>query len=503
MSELAPPPHPVVRRGQRLEAIAMRERQISRLVLEQRLELAALAVEDLAGLSTRYVPDELALLWRRSPRQARNRLDDARAFAGFPAVHALVGDGTWLIDHADAVVDELVRSGLEPGQHEQVLDLVLSRRVTLTPWELRAAVRTAVVVLFPEHAARGAEKAQTDRDVRMHADLPGEATLSAYGPAPAVAAMYAALDTLTFPPAPEDTRTVAQRRFDALYDLVCGRAQPGQWQVQVLVSAATVAGEDELPGEVVGLGPVPAPQARELVAAGSLRRVVVDEVTGQLVAVDERVHRPDLAPTPAETSAVPCPVPVDGVEAEPDPDAPSAEDLRWYDAHLDRDALYAHLSGPADPDEAETERVGPVEPVHAASSWSAEGLRTALHLMRTAPVRPVSLHTDAYAVPVRLKRHLVLRDRTCVFPGCPRKAVDCHKDHLIPWPRGSTSEANLADECEHHHLGKHDCLTVQRLPDGTFRWSTPGGLSADRPPRPVLDAWTNRSLRRHAREEPA
>jgi len=64
--------------------------------------------------------------------------------------------------------------------------------------------------------------------------------------------------------------------------------------------------------------------------------------------------------------------------------------------------------------------------------------------------------------------------------------------HLLPWPRGSTSEPNLADECEHHHQGKHDCLTVHRLPDGTFRWTTPSGITADRPTRPVLDAWTYR-----------
>jgi hypothetical protein len=83
---------------------------------------------------------------------------------------------------------------------------------------------------------------------------------------------------------------------------------------------------------------------------------------------------------------------------------------------------------------------------------------------------------------------LELRDRTCIFPGCPRRASECDKDHLIPWPRGSTSEINLADECEHHHHGKHEYFTVARLPDGTFRWSSPTGVTADRAPRPVLDA---------------
>jgi hypothetical protein len=487
MSELAPPAHPALRRTQRLEAVRVREQLISRLMVEQRLELEALATEDLAGLGARYVSDELALLWRRSPRQARNRLDAARAFAAFPAVHALVGDGTWLIDHADAAVDELIRTGLTHDEQQQVLELVLSRRVTLTPWEVRAAVRTAAVVLFPDAAADAAARAQTDRDVRVYTDRPGEASLLAYGPAPAVAAMLASLDALTFPPAPEETRTGALRRFDTLYVLVCGKAHPAQWQVQVLVGAATVRGEDEAPAEIVGLGPVPASQARELVAGGTLRRVVVHDRTGRLVAVDDRVHRPDLPAVdlprqPAHPAAE---------LGEPDPDAPSSEDLAWYDGQLDRDTLYAHLQQPTDSAGA-APASGRGAPVHLVWSWSPEALRAALGRMDTEPVRHVDLHTDTYAVPARLKRHLVLRDRTCVFPGCPRPALRCDKDHLIPWPRGSTSEANLADECEHHHQGKHDCLTVQRLPDGTFHWTTPSGLSADRPPRPVLDAWTYR-----------
>lgn len=82
-----------------------------------------------------------------------------------------------------------------------------------------------------------------------------------------------------------------------------------------------------------------------------------------------------------------------------------------------------------------------------------------------------------------------------IWPGCPRLAKHCDKDHLIPWPRGSTTEKNLADECEHHHQAKHDCFTVVRLSDGTFRWTTPCGKEYDRAPRPVLDAWPFRAPR--------
>jgi hypothetical protein len=498
MSELAPSPQPAVRRGQRLDTIRRREEQISILIAQQRLEVAALASEDLGGMQARYVADELALLWARSPRQARNRLDDALVFAAFPAVHALIGDGTWLIDHADAVLNELASSGLDVAAQQQVLELVLSRPGCRTPWELRAAVRTALVVLFPDHALARAEKARVDRDVQVYPGAPGCASLLAHGPAAAVAAMMASLDALTWPAAPGDDRTAAQRRFDTLKDLVTGRVAPGQWQVQLLVTLATVQGEDELPGELPGFGPIPAPVAREIVAGAQLRRVVVDD-RGQLVAVDSTVHRPDVAAAPAASAHQrddDAPPPV-----EPDPQAPSTEDLLWVETHTDRSEVYAdqdaRLSTAAHSrrrsaarPQPEATDLAPAEVPQPFAPWSEQAFAKALARVRTDPVRTLDLSTDQYAVPARLKRFLVLRDRTCVFPGCPRRADQCDKDHRLPWPRGSTSEPNLDNKCEPHHHAKHDCFPVEALPDGTVRWTTPTGHSYDRPPRPVLEAFT-------------
>jgi hypothetical protein len=493
-SELAPLPHCYVRRAQRIDAIEARERHIAWLQAQQRLDVAALYAEDRDGMSERFVVDELAGAWRRSRRQAQSRLDDARIFVAFPCVHALVADGTWLMDHVDAVLGELLASGLtEQADQQAVLDLVLSRKVRRTPYELKVAVRTAVVVLFPEHAVRRAEKAKRDRDVSVHCDAPGSAQLYAHGPVTDVAAMMASLDALCWPPEPGDTRTMAQRRFDTLRELVCGQARPGQWQVQLLVDQATVEGDDELPGEVPGFGPVPAPLAREVVASADLRRVVVDE-HGQLVAVDPVVHRPDLgAPAPVPDGPLSWAYEDCVDEAvEPDPGAPTAEDVAWFEEHVQHSAPREEAEPAEDaacaarPRPARDDAVAQRQ-TRAASCWSAMALADAMQRMRTAPVRTVDLSTDRYQVPVRLKRHLVLRDRTCVFPGCARRAVLCDKDHLVAWPRGRTSECNLANECEHHHQAKHDRFRVQRLPDGTFRWTTPAGHTYDRPPRPVLD----------------
>jgi hypothetical protein len=133
-----------------------------------------------------------------------------------------------------------------------------------------------------------------------------------------------------------------------------------------------------------------------------------------------------------------------------------------------------------------------VQPGSYGQVWTPAGFATALHQIRTAAVRRVDLSTDAYRPAKALKRHLEARDRTCLFPGCPRLAAKCDKDHLIPWPRGRTEEGNLFDECDHHHHGKHEHFTVTLLADGTVRWIAPCGVYADRPPRPVLEHWRYR-----------
>jgi hypothetical protein len=151
------------------------------LEVQKRQLIARVYREDRAGMYARYVRDELAMLLRRSPRQCQNAIDAALVFADFPAVHALIGEGIWLVDHADAALDELMRSGLDDLAQRQVLELVLSRRVHLTPWQVRQAVRTAVMVLFPEHVAELAAKKEIDRTVAVYDDGAG-ASLLASGP---------------------------------------------------------------------------------------------------------------------------------------------------------------------------------------------------------------------------------------------------------------------------------------------------------------------------------
>ena len=85
-------------------------------------------------------------------------------------------------------------------------------------------------------------------------------------------------------------------------------------------------------------------------------------------------------------------------------------------------------------------------------------------------------------------RLVILRDRHCVFPGCPVDARACDLDHIQPYvpldeggPPGQTSPANLACLCRRHHRAKTFAgWRYRRLPDGddgtpgpTYEWTSP------------------------------
>jgi hypothetical protein len=76
-----------------------------------------------------------------------------------------------------------------------------------------------------------------------------------------------------------------------------------------------------------------------------------------------------------------------------------------------------------------------------------------------------------------LRRHVQMRDRRCVAPGCRRPAVKAQLDHTHDHARGGKSvRANLGPLCELHHLMKHfDGWTLTQPQPGLFRWDSPLG----------------------------
>jgi 5-methylcytosine-specific restriction endonuclease McrA len=86
---------------------------------------------------------------------------------------------------------------------------------------------------------------------------------------------------------------------------------------------------------------------------------------------------------------------------------------------------------------------------------------------------------DRHDPPTWMHELVVLRDRTCVFPGCRIDARRCDLDHVVPFddtgPPGQTSPANLAALCRRHHNAKtHRGWRYHRTASG-YEWTSPLG----------------------------
>ena len=89
----------------------------------------------------------------------------------------------------------------------------------------------------------------------------------------------------------------------------------------------------------------------------------------------------------------------------------------------------------------------------------------------------LSFGRTKYKVPKELKTWLNLRDGTCRFPGCNRRAQDCDIDHTLAWEYGGeTVFSNLASLCRRSHRVKHQTgWAVDQSKDGTLHWTSPAG----------------------------
>ena len=82
---------------------------------------------------------------------------------------------------------------------------------------------------------------------------------------------------------------------------------------------------------------------------------------------------------------------------------------------------------------------------------------------------------------VKLRHLSQVRHATCTSPVCRRPAAQCDFEHNTPYEAGGrTCLCNGGPKCRHdHRLKQHPKWTVDQLPDGTFRWTTPAGRTYD------------------------
>lgn len=257
-----------------------------------------------------FVVDEVACALKLSSISAGDRLRVARELdARLPTTLGLLetGEVSWM--QAKAMVE--ITDVLDPGTVQQVEAAVAPSMPSMACGQTRRALHRAVARVDPDGAQLRHQARKRERKITHREADDGMALWGAFLPAEQAARLDAAVDahaaTLTDREGAE--RTLAQRRVDALVDLVVN--QPGSSVtsggrsgqsaggrsaavVQVTVPLDALLGTEETPAELKGYGLVTAAQARQIAFSEDVvwRRLLTEPETGMVVKTDPTTYKP-------------------------------------------------------------------------------------------------------------------------------------------------------------------------------------------------------------------
>jgi hypothetical protein len=448
--------------------------------------IAELAGRNPAPEDAEFTADQVAYALGESRGRAGTLLDLAQTLeTRLPGTMAALGDGAVsrykaeIIARATALLDEAEARAAEAE--------VLDRAARLTPGGLRAAIAAAVMEVAPEKAKARREAAAKDAWVERWAEDSGNAALMGceLPPDEALAAdqrITAWARELKKAGLEGDMDVLRARAF---LDLLLGKdsrprrdasggedgtgpgpggsgpagpdasppsagpahgAAPAGFagRVTLTVPLANLAGLADRPGELGGLGPVDPWLARDLATAAARN----PKTTWCVTVTDEHGHavghgcaRPE--PRSRKQRAGPGPPRETGFTFTPaSRDGPPGGHGTWR--------LRTPGPGPDLIITLESLTTDPCDHRHQARG-----------------------HDPG----VTLKHLIQVRHATCTSPVCRRPAAQCDVEHNTPYETGGrTCRCNTGPKCRHdHRLKQHPKWTVDQLPDGTFRWTTPSG----------------------------
>jgi hypothetical protein len=124
----------------------------------------------------------------------------------------------------------------------------------------------------------------------------------------------------------------------------------------------------------------------------------------------------------------------------------------------------------------ELDHVGAVD-VAVARQLSCDA--SVMRVVMAGRSQPLDVGRRTPVVPPAVRRAVIVRDRTCRFPGCDRPHTWCDAHHIVHWTDGgSTSLQNLLLLCRRHHgmihrregfrLNLEDGVPIFRRWDGTL-----------------------------------
>jgi len=127
-------------------------------------------------------------------------------------------------------------------------------------------------------------------------------------------------------------------------------------------------------------------------------------------------------------------------------------------------------------------------PIDIATAKKLAASAPSFYRILTHPITGTILDIDrtTLRIPADMRRWLEIRDQTCIFPGCGRRARHCEIDHTKDRQYGGiTKVTNLGHMCKKHHMEKHHTLwEPEHMPDGSIRWTSPTGHVVDGDPPP-------------------
>lgn len=380
------------------------------------------------GFVDEFASDTLAPLLGMSHGPAATRVRTAAKLAAdLPVTLAALADGDLDLFRAQVIADELA-----DADHDlcaAVEERLFPWARTKTPGRIRSRIRQVLADLDPEAVRQRAARARLERFVSTRAShLPGMTQWMAQLPAAESAQAWAAIDALAHQHKQEDPeRSMDQCRADALLDLILGNATVSAVLTLSVPVTGTTTGTSRAGGQDAELHPLSDAAAESPIGDPMVPEAFASGACGPAGSVWEQIW-PHLAPS--------------------DPDGVGVE-----------------VPG-----------IG-VIPVPMVLSMAAD-LGVSITRMLIDPQTGTTLETRAtgYRPPAGIARLVRLRDGTCRFPNCSRRAERCDLDHVVPWPAGPTQARNLIALCRHHHRLKHSTAWRAELcADGRVIWTDPYG----------------------------
>jgi hypothetical protein len=235
----------------------------------------------------------------RIPERTAERLiwESSRIVHVLPKTNTALRDGEISYRHAQVMIDQtstLPDEASADFEHE-----LLPFAKTLTVAKFAAVARKKRESLHPESITERHTAAVEERRVWVDPQEDGMAFLGAQLSAEVALAAYDRLTEIAMAQkSPDDARTLAQKRADAMSDLLIdgdtcaaaadeGTGHGVRAKVLVTVPVLTLLGRSETPANLEGYGPVDPEMARQLAAdAPSFARVLTDPVTSAILDFD-------------------------------------------------------------------------------------------------------------------------------------------------------------------------------------------------------------------------